>query len=391
MVVFSFNLPNSKLITLYSLHVLNDGYYSGILLFLPFIAKDLNINLAQAGFLASLINIVTIFIALPSGYISAKVGSYRTLFIGLLIYASCYLLLGISNNFKILILIYTLAGIGFGVFHAISFASISRLTDKSNRGRIIGNFTAIGDLGRIGISAILTYLIVLAGWHLTAVIFGIAAITLSIIFILIRIKNGTQQTFHNPEIDLKLHYILKNKRLLYAITISFLDTFASSSLFIFLPFLLLLRGAQPSLLGAFTSVYFIGNLMGKTLLGRISDKHGNTKILVLSELVMVVSILFMTYIPSLIVIVITSLILGIVSKGTAPVFLTMITEAVQSHGNYEKVFGLNGIATGLANTIAPLLLGVISDIFGIETAFTVMAIFAISTIFPAFLFHNSKA
>ena len=191
--------------------------------------------------------------------------------------------------------------------------------------------------------------------------------------------------------NLKLLNILKNRRLLYAFSISFLDTFASSSLFIFLPFLLLLRGAQPSLLGAFTAIYFIGNLMGKTLLGRSADKIGNTKILIFSELVMVGSIIFMTYIPSLIVIIIASLILGIVSKGTAPVFLTMITEAVQSHGNYEKVFGLNGIATGIANTLAPLVLGVISDIYGIEVAFSVMAFCALLTLFPALLFHKSRS
>ncbi len=389
--MFSLKIPDNKLLTLYSLHTLNDGYYSGILLFLPFIARDLNLNLSQAGFLASLINLVTIFITLPSGYIAVKLGSLRTLFMALLIYSSSYVLLGFSNNYTILIFTFLLAGIGFGVFHSIGFAIISRISDINNRGRLIGNFTAIGDLGRIGIATLLTFFIALAGWHITAVVFGLAAFSIAIILILIKNQNNIHQTSQNPNMNLKLLNILKNRRLLYAFSISFLDTFASSSLFIFLPFLLLLRGAQPSLLGAFTAIYFIGNLMGKTLLGRSADKIGNTKILIFSELVMVGSIIFMTYIPSLIVIIIASLILGIVSKGTAPVFLTMITEAVQSHGNYEKVFGLNGIATGIANTLAPLVLGVISDIYGIEVAFSVMAFCALLTLFPALLFHKSRS
>lgn len=70
----------------------------------------------------------------------------------------------------------SLAGIGFGVFQPIAFALIAKWSPKESRGRIIGNFTAIGDVGRIGISAALSFVAVSIGWKQTAIAYAVVVL-----------------------------------------------------------------------------------------------------------------------------------------------------------------------------------------------------------------------
>jgi MFS family permease len=89
-------------------------------------------------------------------------------------------------------------------------------------------------------------------------------------------------------------------------------------------------------------------------------------------------------------IVIVSIILGIFTKGTVAVTNTMVSEASEHHGNFEKAFGVNEFITNIGTTIAPLILGFLSDKFGIVSAFYAMGIAAVIAALPAYLFYRTK-
>src|SRR6266480_8091118 len=84
------------------LHIFNDGYEASFLLLLPFIAKDLHINLAQVGILGTINNALSIIIAFPAGVLAAKYGGLKTLIVGLFVYSIGYLLTGFSPSFFLL-------------------------------------------------------------------------------------------------------------------------------------------------------------------------------------------------------------------------------------------------------------------------------------------------
>ena len=86
-----------------------------------------------------------------------------------------------------------------------------------------------------------------------------------------------------------------------------------------------------------------------------------------------------------------SLILGIFTKGTNPIVKTMVSESVEHHGNYEKAYGMNSITSNMAIAIAPIILGFISEKFGIIAAFNVMAFVALLAIIPAMGFKAVKS
>src|SRR4029079_19637312 len=98
--------------------------------------------------------------------------------------------------------------------------------------------------------------------------YGIIAIITAVTFaFLLKTRSEHFTTHEKGNAEVKIREILTNKRFVFGSCACFCDSFASSSLFIFLPFLLLKRGADPVLLGSFAAAFFIGNFAGKAALG----------------------------------------------------------------------------------------------------------------------------
>ena len=129
-------------------------------------------------------------------------------------------------------------------------------------------------------------------------------------------------------------------------------------------------------------------MFGKVVLGRLVDKLGNVKVFIVSELSMAVCIILLASSYAIPLIIVSSVILGIFAKGTVPVLTTMVTESVEHHGRFEKAFSLNAVFVGVGSSIAPILLGYLSDTLGIVQAFYASALFALIAIVPAYLFSK---
>jgi MFS family permease len=383
----------SKFGGLYLLHVLNDGFQASLLLLLPFIAKDLQISLSAVGILGGALNVLQVVLALPAGVLAHKYGGYKMLLLSLFLYSLGFIGVGISPVYYLLLMAFIVSGLGFGIFHPIAFAEVANSSDKTTRGTIMGNFTAIGDIGKIGLSTIVTFIVSYIGWRSSSFVF--AGVGLVLFAILFRIFNKNND---HVEVKQKEHFkgeelkeLFKNKKFVLATASSFLDSFASSSLFVFLPFLLLYRNIDPKVLGAFTSAFFVGNFFGKILLGRLTDKFGYIKVFIISEILMAVFILILANSSYLIIIVGASIILGCFTKGTVPVLNTIISESVEGKNSFEKAFGLNHVITNVAMVLAPIVLGFTSDKFGIVPAFAILAVFALSATIPAYFYSKESA
>ena len=154
------SLISSPFTSLNLLHALNDAYETNFILLLPFIAKDLELNLILVGILGSLMFSFSIILALPSAYIAVKFGGIKTLIFAVFIYGFGMLGVGFSGNYFYLLLAFVLGGIGFGLFHPVALALIAKWTSIKNRGTAMGSFSAVGDLGKIGITSSLTFIVI---------------------------------------------------------------------------------------------------------------------------------------------------------------------------------------------------------------------------------------
>lgn len=374
------------------LHILNDGFSASLVLLLPFIAQSQGLSLTQVGMLGTVLNIAGIALALPAAYLAVRFGGLRVLVSAAFLYGAAFLVIGATGQFFALIPLFVLAGIGFGVFHPIAFALIAKWTPKERRGRAMGNFTAIGDVGRIGIAAALSFLAVAIGWQQTAVLYAVVALAAAAFFyryLFGRTARATPKEHEGQAQQLSFWQILKNKRYVLTLCSAAFDGFASSSLFVFLPFLLLERNIAPALLGAFTATFFVGTFFGKAVLGRFVDKLGSARVFIAAELLMAVVIYLLAGATALPLIIVCSVILGVFTKGTLPVLQSMVSESVEHHGNYEKAYGLESFVSSIGLAVAPIVLGLVSDKFTIVAAFYVMAAAALLAALPAILFSLS--
>lgn len=383
---------DKKLPRIFTLHFFNDGFLASILLLLPFISKELNLNMTQAGFLSSIISISGIFLALPSGYLSHKYGSLRILFLGALFYAISFIFTGFSASYIVLILSFAIGSIGFAIFHTPAFSLVARLTAKNSRGKVMGDFTAVGELGRIFISGALSFIVAYIGWRFTAFFYGTAALfILSFLFLTRNNKNGERESVAKKTGNqLSFLKVAKNKNFLLVLMITFFDLLASSALFVFLPFLLLKKNIDPAVISAFTSAFFAGNLIGKMAFGRLSDHFPTTKVFIAAEIFMAIFIILLAQSFSYFFIVLFSIILGSLTMGTVPIRTTMLSEVNDHHDSYEKAFAIGSLVSSIASALAPIILGKIADLYGIVISFNTAAAFAVIAIIPSLILLKQK-
>lgn len=382
-----------EVLAINALHILNDGFKASLLLFLPFIAKDLSISLTKVGLLGTAMNSLEIVMAIPAGIIATKIGGFRLLILLMIFYGLGYFFASLSSLYFMIILAFILAGIGFGMFHSVAFSIVSKMFTKEERGTQLGNFTALAELGRMGISSAATLIIVAIGWRQTAFIISAFIALLFVVFYIIfsqkKQKDGVKVQEHTG-VGPSYKDVLRNKKFIFATASFVLDTLASGSLFIFIPFLLLKRGIPPVYLGALTSTFFLGNMFGKVFLGRLVDRLGNTKVFIISEFLMAFFILVLAVSHDIPTIIIASILLGMFTKGTIPILTAMVSESVDHHGRYEKAFSLNAVFVGMGSTIAPLFLGFLSDRYGIVNAFYTSSLLAIIATVPAFFYRRTQ-
>lgn len=159
-----------------ALHIINDGFQASLVLFLPFIALTMGLSYAQIGSLGTALNLMSVIMAWPTVWLAHRLGGVRAIALAALLAGAVFVGIGVAVNFGWLLVLFTLGGIGFGVFHPVAFALISDWVPKQQRGRALGDFTAVGDIGRIALSSALPVMVVWMGWSLTAMIYGALAI-----------------------------------------------------------------------------------------------------------------------------------------------------------------------------------------------------------------------
>ena len=372
------------------LHLFNDGYLAAMPLVLPFAAEEFSIPLSMIGLLGSLLSFSGIILALPAGAAAARFGAVRLLSFAVLCYSIGFLLLGTAGGIAAIFAAFILGSIAFGIFHPIAFSAVAKESSSSQLGRNMGIFAATGDIGRIAFAAAVTFIIGLTSWRFTSFLYGIAVLLLFLICFTypLRRNDGNKETASKSK--KKLDYsILKKKAFGLSNAASFLDSFANASLFIFIPFLLTFRGIDAAFIGVFTSVFFVGNLLGKVIMGRLTDRVKEEYLFIGCECCIFIALIILALSPSAVIISLLALILGFFTKGTVPIVSTMIAQSV-GETEYEAAYSVNSLSTSIANTLAPLFFGLLADILGVQAIFFACGIAALLAAIPAIVLVKTK-
>lgn len=378
----------------YIFEFLRDGFYLGIFLLLPFIAKDIHLTLFQTGSLQTTVNLLIMILAIPTVSLLIRFGEIRLLLFSLLLYVLGFLGFFFAHSYGFLLLIYVLMGISFGFYATISAHITTTWFEKSNRGQELGKLMAVGDIAKVIFSLGIGFLAGVIGWRFTSVTIGIITGCIFVIFSLLLQKRSTSSANKGEIKENIIHapygFLLKQKQFVLSLITSSLDQGINAPFYAFLPFLLLYKGVSLPFIGALVSIYYIGNVISRLVFGKLVDKIGNAQVIIILELTMALVTFFMAVSSSLFIVSILALILGFVTEGTDPATVSMTAEALEKIPNSQKASGMRSLSNGIAKAIFPFLLGFIASKLGIVWGFYALAIATLFPVIPAVMFLNNK-
>jgi MFS family permease len=373
---------------LYLLQFFMEGSQASLLILLPFLQKDFHLSIFEVGLLSMALSVTSIIFTLFSSHVADKIGVKGVVAIAIIANLAMWGLLVLTNSPFLLWLIYALNGISSGLFDPMGSSLAAKAAESHNRGKVIGNFKGAGDLGTFSMTAVTTFLVAMIFWKTTSLIYTVMSCLVLIFFIIIQ-KKTNKTVVKEAQIPSHFGHLLKNHKYVLSMIIGFLDNFASSSLFIFLPFLLILKGIDIKETGFFTSLLFVGYFMGRVLLGRVADKFGTANVFIFAEVCMALLITSLILLNSYVLIIVTLFLLGVFVKGTSPIVKVMVADSLERH-QYEKGYSLNSFGMKLANVFSRSSFGYLAGVFGIQSVFILAGIIALLAVIPSKMFYDIK-
>ena len=352
-------------------HLTHDIYTSYLAPILPIIIQRLALSVTEASILDVIRRIPALFNPYLALVISRKDIRFFTV-ISPLTTAVFMSLIGIAPNYIILVILLFLAGISAQIFHIATPAIVKEVTPKMGFG--MSMFMVGGELARTVAPLIATFAIAMWGleglWK--TIVIALAA-SLFLWWQLSKIE-GNFKPKAKSKADFKIFIEYKTFFLIIA-GFMFFQSFAKIFFAFYLPLYLTHMGESLTKANISLAFFQFFAIIGTFLAGNIADKIGNKKTLVISTILAIFSMpLFIffhwIYLPLIL--------LGLSLFSTGPVMLSIIH-------HHENSTALNGVYMMLAFLIPALvtfLIGIFSDILGLENIGYIAFIFLfISLIF----------
>ena len=345
------------------------------------------------GVIVSLAIAASTLAGLGTIFLSRRLGFSGTVSLVTALYGAGFIAAALSQHIMFAGLCFIVAMTGHNVFHNIAFSYLTRHTERRGLGKVISNFTAIGDIGRIplvslaGFSAAFTML-GFPGWRVICLVYGTTALAAAGCLFFSAFRHEEEMDQENNKVSqsrFPSFSLLRDRKLALSMFASVLNALSNDRIFTFLPLLLLTRGIDPKIIGTFALGFSVGSFMGKMVCGRLVDRFGSHAVFIVAELLLAVLLTTLLLSNQLTLIIVISLLLGIVTKGTVPVIQTIITEPLTDAHGYDDVFSINTFLRGITNILTPLLFGFLASALGIDWIYVLMVIIAVLATLPVLM------
>ena len=380
-----------SLLALNFLHVLLDGLYDSIPVLLALIVGAESSADTIVGTVTSIAALASTVAGLATISFSSRFNLMQATAVILLIGGIGFLMVAFSGGIWLVGLGFILVALGQNVFHNMAFSFFTQITDRASLGRVISDFTAIGDLGRIPLVSFASLVGAMsingiAGWRWVSFSFGAITVLLFIVSYttLFRADKRIPKASTGTRKQLPSFGIIRDKKVCLTVVANMLNAISCGSLFAFLPLLLLSKGFAPQALAGFAFGFTLGCFVGKIACGRLIDRFGSQKTFIVAQLLLSVLLLLLLSGNNFYSIVALSLLIGIVTKGSVPIIQTLATEYI-ARDKYDDIFSINSFFRGAVLIIIPLLFGFLASVYGIHTIYMIMAIVSAIATLPILL------
>jgi FSR family fosmidomycin resistance protein-like MFS transporter len=360
-----FQAPEIILLSL--AHFVHDVYSSFLAPLLPLLIEKLSMSMLQAGFLSAVMQLpalVNPFI----GQLADRVSLRYFVILAPAMTAVPMSLIGLAPSYGVLLILLFIAGISIAMFHVPAPVMIARMAGaKTGRGmsffmtggelaRTVGPLTAVSVVALMGLEGF---------WPVMVV--GIAAS-----WILFRRFRGVNLAFHNSKQKTSLVATFADMRhILLPLTVILLArSFMHGSMTAFLPTFIQGQTGDIWQGGVALTMFEVAGVAGVLLAGSFSDYLGRRRMLFISLVGAPLSVLLFVYSGDWLRFL-ALLSCGFMLLSTTPVMLAL----VQEHAG-DSPAAANGIfmmIAFMARSFVVVLIGLIADYSGLETAYLISA------------------
>ncbi len=331
---------------------------------IPELIKTYGLNLTQA---SAFHYVPMIFIALSAlflGYLADKWGRKSTIIIGLLLFAVACFLFAAGSSFLYFIALLALVGIAVGLFKTGALALIGDIsTSNKEHTATMNTVEGFFGVGAMVGPAIVSYLLVSGvSWKYLYICAGV----LCALLCLAAIKTNYPKTKAHAEGQISLKSSLKIIKDPYAIGFSMaiaLYVATEVAIYVWMPTLLAEYSGSLVWLATYALTVFFALRAGGRFLGVWMLKHFNWQQVMFWFSLAV----FLCYLGT----AIAGVDAAVVLLPLSGLFMSMIYPTLNSKGiscfpqaKHGAIAGVILFFTAVSAAIAPLLMGVVSDIFG---------------------------
>jgi len=260
---------------------------------MPFLSKEFGVSPTVASLSLSVTTCTLAISMLIFGSISEVLGRKPIMCFSLFATSILAVLSAFVPNFSSLLVIRCLQGFVLAGLPAIAMAYISEEVDKSSLGMVMGLYISGNSIGGMSGRIIIGVITDFFNWRLALGCIGILSLMASFLFWfkLPKSKHFEARTFEVKKLVKSSVNHLKNPKLLCLYCIGFLIMGSFVSLYNYIGYQLVEPPYNLSqTLVSFIFVIYIVGTFSSTFMGRLADKHGQYKILLVALAIMLFGI-----------------------------------------------------------------------------------------------------
>jgi FSR family fosmidomycin resistance protein-like MFS transporter len=369
----------AKVLTISSAHFAHDIFSSFLAPLLPLIIEKLSLSLSLVAILDIVRRTPALFNPFLGLFAEKQDVKYFVIFTPS-ITAISMSLLGVVPSYYMLILLLLIAGISSALFHIPSPTMIKKASYEQT-GRGMSYFMVGGELARTFGPILITT--VVSWWGLESSVKLIPIGIISSIVLYIKLKNFDTSIKAKKFKKMNIKYILKQNRkfLFFLATFILFNATLKSSLTLYLPIYLVDNGLSIWYAGVYLSILQLFGVLGVLFSGKISDKIGRYKTLMISSISTVITMGIFLYTKSIIILALV----GLFVFAPAPVLMAMVQDTNTSMPTFMHSIYM-GINFGLSSFVV-LFIGFLGDNIGLNQTFIICNILGFGAFFVV-LFYS---
>jgi MFS family permease len=359
-------------------HVLHDGYTDLIWLALPIWQAEFGLSYAAVGFLRTIFSGTMAVLQIPSTLVADRVGGALVLAIGTALAGLCYVLAGLSDGFAWLLAALLLGGLGASTQHPLASALVTRAYAGARSLTAFGTYNFAGDIGKMALPAAASALLLFMPWRPAYALLGLLGIVAGVAIFLLTPRFSPEPAAAAQPADESAGRGAFKPGYFLLLAMGAIDSLTRAGFLVFLPFLLIGKGASVTTAGFALTLVFIGGATGKLACAWISARFGVIGTICITEGLTGVGMLGVLWLPLEASLMLLPL-FGIVLNGTSTAIYGSVPQFATPDGR-NRAFSWFYTGTLSAGAFAPTLSGLSGDLIGVHATIVLVALLVLVTL-----------